>query len=332
MFIDCVVTSVDQFESAVQKRITKTCRIRIIPISPRRLRVTIRTAPSDIENEEGFDHSQFDDPIESEMDELAEAPDRDATDESLGQSSSRQSSEPAHHESLAGKTGIPTEDDMVEAVAEEIDDEEDAIAENQRCAQHTSLQCLALIARHHGLEVSADRLIHDYSLEDETPSLRRILRIAKDTGLKAKHVRMTWKQFRKMDQAFPAIARLANGNYVILVGLRKIEDEEGNPTEQLAVFDPMADQQGFIYLKQEQFEKSWKGEVILAKRTFSMLDSNQPFSLKWFLPEIFKQRTAFTDVAIAALFINLIALVVPLFFQIVIDKVLVNSAIDTLRC
>ena len=62
-----------------------------------------------------------------------------------------------------------------------------------------------------------------------------------------------------------------------------------------------------------------------------MLDKNQPFSLKWFIPEIIKQRTAFMDVAVAALFIHLIALVVPLFFQIVIDKVLVNSALQTLR-
>jgi subfamily B ATP-binding cassette protein HlyB/CyaB len=62
-----------------------------------------------------------------------------------------------------------------------------------------------------------------------------------------------------------------------------------------------------------------------------LLDGNQPFSLKWFLPEIFRQRTAFMDVAIAALFIHLIALVVPLYFQIVIDKVLVNYAISTLQ-
>ena len=94
--------------------------------------------------------------------------------------------------------------------------------------------------------------------------------------------------------AFPAMARLTNGNYVIMVGLRKIENDEGIPTEQIAVFDPLADQSGFIYLEQAQFEKSWKGETILAKKTFSMFDTNQPFSLKWFIPEIVKQRTAFT--------------------------------------
>ena len=62
-----------------------------------------------------------------------------------------------------------------------------------------------------------------------------------------------------------------------------------------------------------------------------MMDKNQPFSLRWFIPEIIRQRVAFIDVAIGALFIHAIALVTPLYFQIVIDKVLVNNAQDTLR-
>jgi ATP-binding cassette subfamily B protein len=196
--------------------------------------------------------------------------------------------------------------------------------------KHTSLVCLSLVARHHGIDVSSDRLIHDYSLENEEPSLRRFLRIIKDTGLKARYTSITWKQLHKVEQAFPVIARLRNENYVILVGVRK-QELDGKVFDQVAVFDPMADQQGFIYLSQSDFEKSWKGEVVLAKRTFGLLDTKQPFSLKWFLPEMFRQRTAFIDVAVAALFIHLIALVVPLYFQIVIDKVLVNYAVQTLH-
>ena len=196
--------------------------------------------------------------------------------------------------------------------------------------KHTSLQCLSLVARHHGIDVSADRLIHDYSLEFDEPSLKRVLRIGKDTGLKIKHSRLTWKQLTKLDQAFPAMIRLENGNFVIAVGMRE-SDEEGDSIEQIAIFDPLADQQGFIFLTQQEFEKSWKGEVILAKKKTALLDTKQKFSLRWFLPEVFKQRTAFIDVAIAALFIHLIALVVPLFFQIVIDKVLINYARATLQ-
>ena len=197
--------------------------------------------------------------------------------------------------------------------------------------RHSALKCLALVARHHGLECSADRLAHDYSLATEEPSLRRILRISKDVGLKARHARLTWKQLGKMDQAFPTMARLTNGNYVIMIGLRSVAGSGDKAEQEIAIFDPSINRKGFVFYSREQFEGIWKGEVILAKKKFSMLDSKQPFSLKWFIPEIFKQRTAFIDVAVAALFIHLIALVVPLFFQVVIDKVLVNSALETLK-
>ncbi len=197
--------------------------------------------------------------------------------------------------------------------------------------QHTSLRCLALIGRHHGLDVSAERLVHDYSLEHEEASTRRLMRIAKDNGLKSRQIKLSWKQLKRMGEAYPAMARLENGNFVILVGMRQVENEQGEVVDQIAVFDPLADKSDFLFLERHEFERSWKGETFLFKRSHSLLDSKQPFSLRWFIPEIFRQRTAFTDVAIAAIFIHIIALVVPLFFQIVIDKVLVNYAVETLQ-
>jgi len=203
-------------------------------------------------------------------------------------------------------------------------------ATNDQSGKHTALQCLALVARHHGIDVSADRLIHDYSLEFDAPTLNRVLRIGKDTGLKIRHTRLTWKQLGKLNEAFPAMIRLTNGNYVIAVGMRD-NDEDGTVTKQIAIFDPLASEQGFIFLSQEKFEGSWDGEVILAKKKKSLLDKKQKFSLRWFIPEVVREWRSFLNVGLAAIFIHLIALVVPLYFQIVIDKVLVNYAQSTLQ-
>ena len=197
--------------------------------------------------------------------------------------------------------------------------------------EHTSLKCLSLVARHHGVDLSVDRIVHDYSLELEEPSTRRILRIAKDAGFKAKMTKLGWEQLKHMGEAFPAIARLENGNYVIMVGLREVEDEAGKVEEQIALFDPLADRHDFLFLTRPEFEAAWKGDTLLMKRVYSLLDSKQPFSLRWFVPEIWRQRKAFIDVAIAAIFIYFLALVIPLYFQIVIDKVLVNNAMLTLQ-
>lgn len=225
----------------------------------------------------------------------------------------------------------PPESSAPEASSQDASQTEEVDEELLRKSRHTSLQCLALIARHHGLDVSADRLIHDYSLEEEEPTTKRLLRIAKESGFKARRVNLTWKKLLNMGDAYPVMVRLENGNYVILVGMRQAEGENGEVIDQVAVFDPLADKADFIFLGQEDFERSWKGETYLTKRSHSMMDAQQPFSLRWFIPEIIRQRTAFTDVAIAAIFIHVIALVVPLFFQIVIDKVLVNYALATLE-
>lgn len=195
---------------------------------------------------------------------------------------------------------------------------------------HTALKCFTLIARHHGVDLTVEGLSHEYSLETEEPTERRLLRIAKDCKFKARKTKISWKQLQGLADAFPVMARLDNGNYVILVGIREAENEKGKPITEVAVFDPLADRHDFLFLRQEDLQKSWKGDAILLKRAYSLMDKDQPFSLRWFIPEMLRQRTAFVDVAIGALFIHAIALVTPLFFQIVIDKVIVNFAKTTL--
>jgi ATP-binding cassette subfamily B protein len=61
-----------------------------------------------------------------------------------------------------------------------------------------------------------------------------------------------------------------------------------------------------------------------------MLDPNQPFGLRWFVPEILRQKIAFRDIAIAAIILQVLALSSPIFFQLVIDKVLVHQSSSTL--
>ena len=54
------------------------------------------------------------------------------------------------------------------------------------------------------------------------------------------------------------------------------------------------------------------------------------FSFKWFLPSIWRYRRPLGHVMLASLFIQLFALVTPLFFQVVVDKVLAHQSVSTL--
>jgi len=190
---------------------------------------------------------------------------------------------------------------------------------------HTIIQCLSAIAQHHGLQINPERLIHEYSLADEEPELPLILRMANEIGLKARGESISWDSFFAQEGVFPILATRKNGSGVIVVGIRK---DEGEPC--LAVLDPTADMTAVAWLNRKQFCELWDGNVVFLKRSHSLTDPNQPFSLRWFLPEILKQKAAFRDVIIAVMAMNLLALASPMFFQVVIDKVLVHQSVTTL--
>jgi ATP-binding cassette, subfamily B, bacterial HlyB/CyaB len=190
---------------------------------------------------------------------------------------------------------------------------------------HTVVQCLTAIAQHHGLQINPERVIDDYALQQEEPNGARLLRIATELGLKARQDKLGWDELLAQHGVFPLMARLNNGNAVIVVGARA-DDGDGK----VAILDPLEQQAGIMLLTREQFTTRWEGEVVFIKRAHALTDPNQPFSLRWFIPEILKQKAAFRDIAIAALCMHLLALASPIFFQLVIDKVLVHQSVSTL--
>jgi len=187
--------------------------------------------------------------------------------------------------------------------------------------------CLSAILRHHGLDVSAERLVAEYAVGDEGVGPDLVLRMARNGGLKARKTRLRPRALLQLGQAYPALVRLNNGNWVVLVGAEKNDAGAGV----LRIFDPLAEASGgMIVVPLDQFAKHWNGEVLLAKRSFGMSDPEQPFGFRWFIPEILQQRRLFIDVAVAALFLYALGLATPIFFQLVIDKVLVHESYSTL--
>ena len=190
---------------------------------------------------------------------------------------------------------------------------------------HTTIQCLAAIAQHHRLSVNPERLIEDYALVSEEPTPAILLRVAADIGLKAKYDKLSWAGLLVQEGVFPLIARMSDGNCVIVVSASS--KDEG----QVAILNPMADQASEVLLiDREKFCARWQGEVFLMKRLYALPEKDREFGFRWFIPEIMKQKGALRDIAITAIAMHLLALASPIFFQLVIDKVLVHQSISTL--
>lgn len=190
---------------------------------------------------------------------------------------------------------------------------------------HTTIQCLAAVAQHHRLPINPERLIEDYALVGEEPSVATVLRIAADIGLKARVDTLSWDSLLAQGGVFPVIARMADGNCVIVMAATP------NEGGQVAILNPLADNPtGVLMVGKELFCAQWKGEVFFMKRIYATAEASQPFGFRWFIPEILKQKAAFRDIALAAMAMHILALASPMFFQLVIDKVLVHQSISTL--
>jgi len=190
--------------------------------------------------------------------------------------------------------------------------------------QHTLIQCLTAVAQHHGLQISPERLISEHALGNEEPGDLAVSRIAEDVGLKAKAERLSWDGLLAQGGVFPLIARLSNGCAVIVVGVR------GDKEKKVAVLDPLASEAVVVMQDQATFCRQWQGQVIFVKREYKLSDPKQHFGFRWFIPEILKQKDAFRDILIAAVAMHVLGMATPIFFQLVIDKVLTHQSETTL--
>jgi ATP-binding cassette, subfamily B, bacterial HlyB/CyaB len=189
----------------------------------------------------------------------------------------------------------------------------------------TALQCLTNVAKSHGVELSVDRLHHAYAVGEDPISCALLLRIAKEAGLRARIARVAWDALIKLGEAYPALALLANGNWVVVTGASKDAADEA-----LNVFDPLAFQPEALIVTKEAFCANWSGDIMLVKRARRMPGAAGQFGFRWFIPQLLRERRIFIDVAVAAIFLYALGLVVPMFFQLVIDKVLVHETFMTL--
>ena len=72
------------------------------------------------------------------------------------------------------------------------------------------------------------------------------------------------------------------------------------------------------------------GALLLMTSREAMAGDKRPFDISWFIPALVKYRKPLRDVLIGSFFLQLMGLVSPIFFQLVIDKVLVHQSMTTL--
>ena len=186
----------------------------------------------------------------------------------------------------------------------------------------SALRCFFLICQHYSIEVAPERFMGAKE-EDIDGSL---LSLMESVGLRGKLLKKrAWKQLKSLD-GYPIMVEHKSGHWVIVVNIAPAPDGQEN----VAVMDPCSEQSGLKLLPRQEFEALWSGTVLLNKEGYESEDNTRPFGFRWFIPEIMKQRRYFRDIVVTMMMSNMISLVMPLAFQIMLDKVLPHHSYDTL--
>ncbi|MGE8100994.1 type I secretion system permease/ATPase [Pseudomonas fluorescens] len=181
----------------------------------------------------------------------------------------------------------------------------------------TGLVCLVMLARFHTVAASAEQLAHEFAPANQLFTQRELLLAARKLGLKAKSVNTS---IARLDRTpLPAIAANGDGTFFIIAKL-----DQGKALIQ----DPRSDRPEVITF--EALAARWTGELVLVRSEAGLPGETSRFDFTWFIPAIVKYRKLLGEVLLVSFALQLFALVTPLFFQVVMDKVLVHHGLTTL--
>lgn len=205
------------------------------------------------------------------------------------------------------------------AQAARVPPQPDTVTEESSVALiDTGLNCLLILARFHDLPANGTQLQHQFSQSGQALSEIDLLRAAKHVGLKAGVVKTTWSKLQGMP--LPGMAKLVDGRYLVVAKVQ---------AEKVLVQHP--DEARPLVLSRDRFEMIWTGDLLLFTKRANLRLQDLKFDFTWFIPAIVKYRKFFGEVLIASFFLQLFALLTPLFTQVVIDKVLVHKGFTTLH-
>lgn len=187
----------------------------------------------------------------------------------------------------------------------------------------SGLAALCAIARFHQIAADPLTLAHQLGMgSNDVWGTMDLLRAAKHLGLQAKLTKTSLERLQLTP--LPALALMQGHqgcpNIVILAqcdGKRVLFQDGtagGRPTIESV----------------EVFAEHWTGELMLITSRASLVGALAKFDFSWFIPALVKYRKLLGEVLLISFVLQLIGLISPLFFQVVMDKVLVHKGMSTL--
>jgi subfamily B ATP-binding cassette protein HlyB/CyaB len=202
--------------------------------------------------------------------------------------------------------------------------------------KRTGLPALCALARFHQTAADPQTMAHQLGWTSrQTIAQADLLLAAKHLGFKAKWVKVSRE--RLVHTPLPALAWMgdeATGHAVVLAqssGANVLVQDFEAELGPVGPHDSAPSHSRPQVLQLVEFEqRGWTGLVMLITSRASLMGALAKFDFSWFIPALVKYRHLLGEVLLISFMLQLIGLVSPLFFQVVIDKVLVHKGLTTL--
>src|SRR6266540_4324253 len=182
----------------------------------------------------------------------------------------------------------------------------------------TGLASLAVIARFHGKAADPGQIAHQLGLI-ESATAEDLLRASKQLELKVKLGRLEPGRISAGKVPLPCIVELQPAGFAVLARVEGGKALLHDPAEARPVT-----------LSLEELAGRLTGRALFITSRATLVAELARFDFTWFLPAIVKYRKLIGEALLASLALQIFALVTPLFFQVVVDKVLVHKGLSTL--
>ncbi|CAA0085459.1 Toxin RTX-I translocation ATP-binding protein [BD1-7 clade bacterium] len=182
----------------------------------------------------------------------------------------------------------------------------------------SGMLCFTLMMKFLRLPASAEQLRHNLGKGNAALTEQDMLVMAKRLKVKAHTIAAKTEKLHRYP--LPAIACDNDGQFFIVA--KAAEDK---------VLIQRPDSATPNELTLEELEQCWNGTLLFMTSRSQIPGTGKGFDITWFIPALMKYRKLLGEVLVAAFIMQLFALVTPLFFQVVIDKVLVHKSLSTLQ-
>jgi ATP-binding cassette, subfamily B, bacterial HlyB/CyaB len=182
------------------------------------------------------------------------------------------------------------------------------------------LACFAMLSKYVGVNFRKDivrKILENQLKTTGTISLTTCGSLAEMMGFHAQLLQVSSKVISRLRA--PALIRYLDG-FAILYSISQ---------QELVIAIPEV---GILHKNPSHFAELWgeEGQVLLLQAPKNNT-TKEKFSLRWFIPSIYRYRKVLTEVLIASFFVQLFGLANPLITQVIIDKVIIQGGRDALN-